>query len=127
MAHVAQDLLGSLFAVSGVHGFHIAGNRRIGGMDGVVNPRVAVAVFPDPDTHAFEELKRGNKGRELFDSHGRGSYFAGGFPHLHRGAGRGFMRHHGVAGVGLIVDQHLPVAAMHVAQGFPGHFELAFG
>ena len=37
------------------------------------------------------------------------------------------MRHHGVAGVGLVVDQHLPVAAVHVAQHPTGHFQLAFG
>ena len=35
------------------------------------------------------------------------------------------MRHHRMAGVGLVLDQHLPVTIVHVAQHAAGHFEPA--
>jgi hypothetical protein len=37
------------------------------------------------------------------------------------------MRHHRMAGVGLVLDQHLPVALMHVAQRRPGNLEPPAG
>ncbi len=36
-----------------------------------------------------------------------------------------FVRHHRVAGVGLVLDQHLPIAVVHVAQHAAGDFELS--
>jgi hypothetical protein len=49
------------------------------------------------------------------------------FPELDRGTGRALVRHHRMAGVGLVLDQHFPVALMHVSQRRPGNLEPAGG
>ncbi len=47
-------------------------------------------------------------------------------PDLDGGAGRTLMRHHRMAGVGLVLDQHLPIAGVHVAdrRGLDGELPL---
>ncbi len=127
VAHLTQNLLRPLFAISRLHLVPIAGHRRISGVDGVGRAGVPMAIGPTADAHALEKLVRADEGRKQLDRHGLGRALGGRLPHLDRRAGRGFMRHHGVAGIGLVVDQHLPVAAVHVAQHPTGHFELALG
>src|SRR5262249_19118368 len=46
-------------------------------------------------------------------------------PDLDHSSGGRFMRNHGMAGVGLILDQHLPIAIVHIAQHATGDLELA--
>jgi len=80
-------------------------------MDGMVHAGVAVTVRPDADAHAFEEIVGRHERRVDLDRH------------RFLGAGRSvlpttliavpaedFVRHHRMAGIGLVLDHHLPIA-----------------
>jgi len=62
-----------------------------------------------------------------FHRHGLGGSFRRFFPHLDRRACGRFVRYHRVAGVGLVVHQHFPVAVVHVAQHAAFDLQFAFG
>jgi hypothetical protein len=90
----------------------------------MVHAGMAVAVAPDANAHFLEEFVGDMNGRVDLDR--RRLLVAAGahlLPHLDGGAGRGFVRHHRMAGVGQILDQHFPVAIVHVAQHAAGDFE----
>ena len=91
-------------------------------MDGPLHPGMAVAIWPDPDAHALVKRIRRHEG--CVDFHRR-MHRRQGFAQRHRGAGGAFMRDHRVAGVGQVIDQHLPVAFVHVAQHAAGDFQFA--
>ena len=91
----------------------------------MVHAGVAVTVRPDADAHVFEEIVGRHERRVDLDRH---RFLRAGrrvLPHLDRGAGRGFVRHHRMAGIGLVLDQHLPIAIVHVAQHAAGDLEPA--
>ena len=82
-----------------------------------------MAVRPDPDAHVLEEIVGRHERRVDLDRHRLLRAGRRVLPHLDRGAGRGFVRHHRMAGVGLVLDQHLPIAVVHVAQHAAGDLE----
>ena len=112
-------------AVGRDHLLEVAGHGRIVGVDGVRHAGVAMPVVPDADAHGLEELVGAHERRVDLDRHrllGAGGRV---LPHVDRGAGRRLVRDHGMAGVGLVLDQHLPIAVVHVAQHAARHLEPA--
>ena len=124
VAVLVEDRLGARFAIGGDHFVEVIGYRRIAGMNRMVHAGVAMAVAPDADAHLLEEFV-GRHERRINLDRGRLLVAAGRhpLPHLDRGAGRGFVSHHRMTGVGQILDQHLPVAIVHVAQHAAGDFQ----
>ena len=91
-----------------------------------MTPVLAVAVRPHPDAEILVEFVGRSERRQQFDR--RVPVVAPGLlPHLDRRAGAAFVGDHRVAGVGLVLDQHFPVAAVHVAQRRPFQDQPALG
>ncbi len=92
-----------------------------------MNAGMAVAIFPDADAHVFEEFIGADERRKNLDGHGLLRARRSLLPHVGRGSRRGLMGDHRMARVGLVFDQHLPIAIMHVAQHAAGDFEPSGG
>ena len=92
-----------------------------------LHARKAVAVVVDAHAHVLEELVVRHERHELLDRHRLGRVGRLGPPHLPGGAGRRLVHHHRVHRVVQVLDEHLPVAVVHVAQAAAGDLELALG
>ena len=116
MPVLVEDCLGARLAVGGDHLFEIARDRRIVGMDRMMHAGMAVTVAPDANSHFLKKfVRRHERGIDL---HRRRLFVAARkhlFPHLNRRSGGRFMGDHRMTGVGQILDQHFPVAIVHVA------------
>src|SRR5262245_52098179 len=94
-------------------------------MDRVRYAGMAVAIVPDTDAHGLEKFVRAHEGRVDLNRHRLLGACRRVLPHLDRSAGRGLMRNHWMAGVGLVLDQHFPIAVVHVAQHAARDLELS--
>ena len=94
-------------------------------MDGEIHARVAVAVFVDLDAHLVEEFVVRYEGQELLDDHGLRRIGGLVLPQIPGRSGRGLVRDHGMHGVVEVLDEHLPVAVVQVAQCAADDFETA--
>ena len=94
----------------------VFGHARILRMDREIDAGVAVAVVIDLDAHLVEELVVRYERQELLDDHGFRRIRRLSLPQVPRRTGGRFVRDHGMHGVVEVLDEHLPVAIMQVAQ-----------
>lgn len=80
-----------------------------------MNTGMAITVWPGANAHLLEELTGRHEGNDDLDRHGFRRVFGRVtlFPDLDRGTGGALMGGHGMVRVGLILDQHFLITAMH--------------
>ncbi len=116
MAVFVQNRLGAVFAIGVTHRFKISRDCRIIGMDGMVHTCVTMSVGPCANAHVFKKFIRRHEGRDDLHRRRAGFRISQFFPDFHGRSGRAFMGDHRMTGVGLVFDQHFPVAFVHIAK-----------
>ena len=86
---------------------------------------IAVPVLEHAHAHLVEEAVAGRERHQLLDRHRLRLVLRLVRPEPLGRAGRGFVRHHRVHGVVQVLDEHLPVAVVHVAQHAADDLQLA--
>ena len=126
---LSKDSLRFVDAINLGHFLVIVWNGGIIRMDGVVYAGVAMTVRPGSDAHLLEKLIGGHERGDNLHGHRLGRVLGGLalLPDPDRGADGAFVGDHWVAGIGLVFDQHLPIAAMHEPERRSRDLQLTLG